>query len=103
MDGAESFVHMAAPADLANRIRSKELGAFDFDVFKKIQLTCDLLALPYVNEPVRQTFSRPTLKSWALRIVRNKHRKSKHKARICCLRAVPSPRPAGQPYCCKSK
>lgn len=84
MNGAELFVHMAAPADLANRIRSKELGAFDFDVFKKIQLTCDLLALPYVNEPVRQTFSRPTLKSWALRIVRNKHRKSKYKARIRC-------------------
>ena len=39
MNGAESFVHMAAPADLANRIRSKELGAFDFDVLQ-IQLTC---------------------------------------------------------------
>ena len=75
---------MAAPADLANRIRSKELSAFDFDVFKKFQVTCDLLALPYVDERERQTFSRPTLRSLALKIVRNRHLRTKYKARIRC-------------------
>ena len=63
MTGAELFVHMAAPAELANQIQSRELSAFEFDVYTKIRATCDLLSLPFdvSQEPISRF---DLIKSW---------------------------------------
>ena len=47
MNGSESFVLATPQANLANCIG---LGAFDFDVYKNIQVICELLSLPYIEE-----------------------------------------------------
>jgi hypothetical protein len=62
MNGPESFVHATPQADLANRIG---LGAFDFDVYKNIQVTCDLLSLPYIEEVQQKPTLGSFFKSWA--------------------------------------
>ena len=84
MNGAESFVHTAAPADLANRIAREGLTAFDFDVYKQFRVSCDLLALPYDDYDQDQTASHGFLKSRLRKLIRQKghQQPTRYQARI---------------------
>jgi hypothetical protein len=84
MNGAESFVHAAAPADLANRIERRGLSAFDFDVYKNIQVTCELLSLPYAEDVQRKPALGGLWKSWARMLIapNAENKATRYQARI---------------------
>ena len=49
MDPPDSFIHLSAPTDLANRLKEKQISAAEFRAYKKIKASCALLSLPYTR------------------------------------------------------